>query len=84
MLLVAAVVGLTMTSCKKDYTCECTFTGKIYQNGVETNGQTTTASTATGKMKKDDAKTKCEQSNGTIMSGTTQFGTSTTTDCKIK
>ena len=27
ILLIAAVAGFVMTSCKKDYTCECTTTG---------------------------------------------------------
>jgi len=60
VLLVAFIAGLAMTSCKKAYTCECTVT--TYVNGT---ANTTTTSGTTDKMKKADAKTKCEGSNMT-------------------
>jgi hypothetical protein len=90
MLLVAAVIGLTMTSCKKDYTCQCIYTKKftLGNNYSKPDGSPITVSNTTGKMKKDEAIKKCEQYNGTVVTSSpsdpTQFGTSTTTDCKIR
>lgn len=51
-LLVAAVACLTLASCKKNYTCECTFT----------NGGTTTTTSVTIKETKKKAKEACDQS----------------------
>ena len=67
ILLLAAVACMTMTSCKKDYTCECTATSGQ-------TGNTQSASTSvTIHDKKDAAKTTCEngssdQSTGTYVS----------------
>lgn len=54
ILLVAVVAGFAMTSCKKNYTCECTVTA---------GGQTTTTS-STAKLKKKDAETWCTAQKG--------------------
>ena len=56
-VFVIASVGMLMfaTSCKKDYTCECT---------VDILGFTSTASTTLNATKKD-AKTACEADNTT-------------------
>lgn len=84
ILLVAAVAGLAMVSCKKEYTCECTTTSKIYLMGIETSSGPQATSGKTEKMKKADAKTKCEKDNGTITTGDTQNGSSVTIACSIK
>jgi hypothetical protein len=75
VLLIAAVAGLAMTSCKKEYTCECTVK-------TTANGQTTTAtsSATSAKMKKSEAKDWCEKSNGT----TTVGSVSSEVSCAIK
>ena len=52
LLLVAAVAAFTMTSCKKDYTCTCTYTS---------GGQTQTATYPMNDVKKKDAKDACNQ-----------------------
>lgn len=57
LLLVAAVAMFAMTSCKKDYTCECTST--VGQNGSTTSSTSTT----TLKAKKADAKKACESTS---------------------
>lgn len=51
-ILVAAVAtfALGMTSCKKDYTCDCSYTS---------GGQTYTSSSTIKNAKKSDAKTAC-------------------------
>jgi len=59
-LLIAAVAGLALVSCKKDYTCECTTTSNM--PGFVT--QTTTSST--GKMKEADAESKCNEGDKTV------------------
>jgi subtilase family serine protease len=51
ILLVAAVAGLSMVSCKKNYTCECTTT----DNGAVIGSTTATS----GKIKKSEAETWC-------------------------
>ncbi len=54
-LLAAAVVCFLLTSCKKEYTCECNVTSNMPgYTGV-------TSSANTGKMKKADAESKCNE-----------------------
>lgn len=64
-----AIIGLA-SSCKKEYTCECTMTS---------GGFSTTAST-TIEDKKADAEDKCTKENGT----TEENGVEVTLDCKLK
>ncbi len=83
ILLIAAVAGMAMTSCKKDYTCECTTTSNAPGVG------STTASGSTGKMKKKDAESKCNEGDRTysIDSFNAQLQPVTynyTTECSIK
>lgn len=67
-----ALFAVAFTSCKKEWTCECTSTG---------GGTTTTASDKSAtKLSKKDAKAWCESSNGT----TSIAGVSFTIDCKLK
>lgn len=51
MLLVGAVVAITFASCKKDYSCVCTF-----KDGA---GTSATYTYEMGKVKKKDAKDAC-------------------------
>jgi hypothetical protein len=74
-LLIAAIAGLAFASCKKDYTCKCTVT--TYTNSISV---VTTASTSTGKMKKKDAETKCNESDTFIGTGTNGIKT----ECEIE
>jgi hypothetical protein len=71
-LLAAAVVALSLGSCKKDYTCECVETGP--------NGTTSTESHSTGKMKLGDAQTRCNEGDQSNV----VFGETYTTECSIK
>lgn len=84
ILLIAAVAFVSMTSCKKEYTCECKTTSTAYINGVTTVGTPVVSSGNTEKMKKDEAKTKCESSNGTTSSGNTTNGGKIEVACEIK
>jgi len=70
VLLVAAVAGLAMVSCKKDYTCECTTTD---------NGTVVSTTTVTGKMKKKDADSWC---TGNVTSSVP--GSTIKMECKLK
>jgi hypothetical protein len=54
VLLMAAVAGFMMTSCKKDYTCKCTD-----KDGKE-------VITYTAEMKKKDANTWCDSWHNTF------------------
>ena len=72
VLLIAAVAGLSMVSCKKKYTCECTTTY---------NGTTTTSSgTSSEKMKKKDAEAECNKGDASI----TINGQTSSTECSLK
>ena len=84
ILLVAAVAGLSLVSCKKDYTCECTATSTYA-------GYTSqTSSASTGKMKKKDAETKCNSGDQSVNSVYLDPNTGNPTnytivwDCNIK
>jgi hypothetical protein len=82
VLLIAAVAAFAMTSCKKDYTCECTTTTNAPISVGPVSGKT-------GKMKKKDAESKCNEGD---MTWSTQgidanFNPVTwnyTTECAIK
>jgi hypothetical protein len=56
ILLIAAVAGLAMVSCKKERTCTCTTT-TTSTSGTVTTGQPST--TVYKKVKKGDAKDMC-------------------------
>lgn len=58
MLMVAAVVAVTFASCKKEWTCECTY--------KDASGNSATYSGKTSKMSKKDAKDAC---NSTATTG---------------
>lgn len=60
VLAIAALGFVTMTSCKKEWTCKCTTT---------VNGVSTSAEGKTTKLSKKDAKAACEK--GTTVSGVT-------------
>jgi hypothetical protein len=62
LLPILALAALTMTSCKKDYTCTCTG----YIDGVAVPGS---ASSTTINAKKSDAESKCNSGDQAPISG---------------
>lgn len=80
-LFAFAVVALSLASCKKDRTCECTYT----QNGT-TNVTSHTETTTYTKMKKSDAKYMCTKNNSTYVTTNPSGSTSSSylDDCKLK
>jgi len=52
MLFVGALVAISFASCKKEWTCECTY--------KDASGNNATFSGKTSKMSKKDAKAACE------------------------
>lgn len=75
VLAVAVVGGLAaLTSCKKDWTCECTITT------TGTVNSTTTADTVYTDMKKADAQTACDANDASV----SILGESITTECELK
>lgn len=82
IILMAAVITVSsFASCKKDRTCECTYT-----NSGSTNVTSHTSTTVYTKMKKSDAKYMCTKDMVTY-SSTNNNTTSTSTsnyDCKLK
>jgi len=75
VLLVAAVACMAMTSCKKNYTCECTTT---YTGG---GGSTTPF---VGSTTINDTKSKAEDACNSMDQTSTAGSITSTTDCKIK
>lgn len=74
VLAIAALGLISLTSCKKDYTCSCT----TFATGSGIDGQT--IETKTGKMKKKDAEKKCESSS----TSTTVGGVTAGMKCVLK
>lgn len=80
-LFAFAAVALSLASCKKDRTCECTYT----QSGT-TNMTSHTENTTYTKVRKSDAKYMCDKVTYT-QTNTNPGGSSTgtsTSDCKLK
>jgi len=77
LVLIASVafVALTISSCKKEYTCTCTTKSTV--DGVTT---TATASGKTDKMKKSEAEDLCNTGD----SNYTLLGYTYSTDCEIE
>ncbi|RYM35108.1 hypothetical protein ERX46_06950 [Brumimicrobium glaciale] len=74
VLFVGLLFGaMSLTSCKKDYTCEC-----ITSTNME--GIADSSTSVTINDKKDDAKDQCENMSTSVTSGDYK----TSTDCKIK
>lgn len=75
LVLVVFAGGLVaISSCKKDWTCSCdiTTTGTI--------NSSTSADTVFSDMTKSDAKSECNDLDGSF----TAFGQSVTTECELK
>ena len=68
-LLFLSVTGLTMVSCKKNYTCECT----------SVNGSASATSTTTVNETSGNAENACKQKASTVSAGA-----GSTTTCKLK
>ena len=77
ILLIAAIAGLTMTSCKKDYKCGCTYTA-TYTGFVAGPEQVTTIY----GVSKKQASANCIKTTGTSTFGSTSY--TWTDDCKLK
>ena len=76
ILLVAAVAGLAMVSCKKDYVCECT-NSSTAPGSTSTTSKSTVIGVSKGRAKAGCVKTTSESTYG----GVTYVNTS---DCAIK
>lgn len=73
-LIFATVCVISLASCKKDRTCECTYTNS--------NGKASTYTVTYTKIKKGDAKDACSNTSSSETSG---GDTSTDkTECKLK
>lgn len=60
-LILIGLLGVMVTSCKKEYTCDCTF---YWSNGNV--GNTTSQKI---KASKEDAENKCAQNEGNYVPG---------------
>ncbi len=76
VLLIAAVAGLAMASCKKDYVCECTMssTEPGYVGG--------TVKYTVKEVSKKTAKDVCVKTTQEDVQGSNTY--IETTDCKLK
>ncbi len=77
-ILTILCAGVAFTACKKDKTCECTYS--------QTSGAITVTNPVTviefKGIKGGEAKSWCQKSSGSNTSGTTT--TTWTNDCKLK
>ena len=80
-VLAAVLVAVSFASCKKDRTCECTYT-----TSGTTNVTSHTSSTVITKVKKSDAKYLCtkDSQSYTNTSGSTSSTSTSSSDCKLK
>ena len=76
ILLIAAVAGFVMASCKKDYVCECTSTS------TAPNSTTTTYKYNILDASKKQAKANCFKTSSDFTIGSTTY--TDTDDCKLK
>ncbi len=76
ILLIAAVAGLAMASCKKDYTCECTESSTI------PGSTTTTSKNQILDASKRQAKANCVSWSSEMTVGTTVY--TMNGDCELK
>lgn len=75
LLSAVAFIAISMASCKKDRTCECTYSST-------SSSSVHTSSTVINKTKKSEAKTLCQK---TTSSYSDSNGTDLTiSDCKLK
>ncbi len=81
VLLAVVIIASSFASCKKDRTCECTYT-----SSGTTNVTSHTSSTVIKKVKKSDAKYLCTKDvyTYTSTSGNTSNTSTSTSDCKLK
>lgn len=79
-LMAFAIVAFSITSCKKDYVCECTTTTTDSSGDVTTDPMD---NTTYRDIKKSDAKSHCQKSTYVFVND--GGGTSTiVSDCKLK
>ncbi len=81
ILLIAAVAGLAMVSCKKDRTCTCT-SSNSYTSGGLTTSTTGTQDYTIVKVSKHTAKLACIHSKST--NSGSNYTSVAETDCKLK
>ncbi len=75
-LFILTVLGLlALTSCKKEYTCECKYTDSAYPGISVPLGSTTIKDT------KKNAEEECDKGDGSYID---EFDDLITTDCEIK
>ena len=81
ILLASVITVASFASCKKNRTCECTYT-----NSGSTNVTSNTSSTVLTKVKKSDAKYLCtkDTETTTYTSGNMTTTSTSIADCKLK
>lgn len=83
-LFAFAAVALSLASCKKDRTCECTYTSTSSYGTNNTISHTET--TTYKKIKKADAKYMCTKDNSSYTETSTggAYTSTSMSDCKLK
>jgi len=69
-VLFLVLIGFSLSSCKKDYVCECVL---VYDIGIGFNNYTTQTSTSHYNIEnvtKNDAESKCAKLNSIVYSDT--------------
>ena len=89
--IIALFAGLTFTSCKKDYTCECKASVEAFTEGDSTVGfevteaQDTMYTYAYTGISKKDANSRCDGSQATLSAEYKEYyDNHATVNCDIK
>ena len=80
-IILIAAAGLLLVSCKKTYTCECTYNTTVYFKNQVDDQYTYSKVTDNGKAKTKVAEKHCKSLNGTVMLGNREDGEETTVSC---
>lgn len=79
-----AIGALALTSCKKDYVCDCTITSSTDDGAGNVTSSTTDLATPLNDYKKSDAEEACtalDETSATVTSGS--FVSSTDYSCTL-
>lgn len=86
MILIAAIAVSILVSCKKEYICECVTETTTIDSFSDTTytSESEIEEIKTEKIKKKDAKGKCESMSATFSSGFFGISVVSKTTCKLK
>jgi hypothetical protein len=82
-VVMAAAICLLLSSCKKNYTCTCTYTITTYWENQVDEQYSYSTPVEVGRAKKKVAKSNCESHSSSQMIGDMEDGESQVWECKV-